>query len=94
MLSLISKRLYSSTSRRLAEPATSSTASLVINLCTPHNPIYTNKAVNMIILPGEGGEYGVTAGHSPIISQLKPGVVSVIHTGVTFFYQSKYLSIF
>jgi F0F1-type ATP synthase epsilon subunit len=48
----------------------------------------------MIILPGEGGEYGVTAGHSPIISQLKPGVVSVIHTGVTFFYQSKYLSIF
>ena len=34
-----------------------------------------------MVLPGESGEYAVTAGHSPVISQLKPGVVTVIHTG-------------
>ena len=33
-----------------------------------------------IILPGEDGEFGVTAGHSPMISQLQPGLVTVVHT--------------
>ena len=26
------------------------------------------------------GEYGITAGHTPIVSQLKPGMVSIVHT--------------
>ena len=25
------------------------------------------------------GEYGITAGHTPIVSQLKPGMVSIVH---------------
>ena len=33
-----------------------------------------------VILPGEDGEFGVTAGHSPMISQLQPGLVTVVHT--------------
>ena len=83
MLSKVATRLYSSSTRRLAEPAVAAAASgLTINFCTPHAPVHNNKIVNMIILPGENGEYGITAGHSPIISQLKPGVVSVIHTNV------------
>lgn len=36
--------------------------------------------MDKVLLPGESGEYGVTVGHSPVISQLKPGVVTVIHT--------------
>ena len=28
-------------------------------------------------LPGVIGEYGVTAGHTPVISELKPGVVQI-----------------
>jgi F0F1-type ATP synthase epsilon subunit len=28
------------------------------------------------------GEYGVTAGHTPIISQMKPGVISIVHEAV------------
>ncbi len=62
-----------------AAPATSMT----LNLSTPHENIYMEKTVDKVLLPGENGEYGVTVGHSPIISQLKPGVVSVIHTEVS-----------
>ncbi|CAN0122685.1 unnamed protein product, partial [Ectocarpus fasciculatus] len=32
-----------------------------------------------VIIPGSAGEYGVTAGHSPIVAELKPGVVQVVH---------------
>lgn len=35
------------------------------------------------MLPGSAGEYGVTAGHSPLISQLEPGVISVYLSGVS-----------
>jgi F0F1-type ATP synthase epsilon subunit len=83
MFNLAVKRAYSLTAKRLAEPVASSNTSLIINFCTPHAPVYNKKVVNMVILPGESGEYGVTVGHSPLISLLKPGVVSVIHTGVT-----------
>ena len=60
-------------------------ASMKLTFCTPHNTIYHEKVIDKVLLPGEGGEYGVTVGHSPIISQLKPGVVSVIHEGVSAF---------
>lgn len=33
--------------------------------------------MGLITLPGSIGEYGVTAGHTPVISELKPGVVNV-----------------
>ena len=61
------------------------TSSMRLNLSTPHENIYAEKVVDKVLLPGEQGEYGVTVGHSPIISQLKPGVVSVIHSEVRFF---------
>lgn len=32
-----------------------------------------------MIIPGSEGEYGVTVGHSPIVSELKPGVLQVLH---------------
>ena len=83
MFKLAIKRSYSITARRLADAASASSTNLVLNFCTPHMAVMNNKVVNMVILPGESGEYGVTAGHSPLISQLKPGVVSVIHSGVS-----------
>ncbi len=30
-------------------------------------------------VPGVEGEYGITAGHTPIVSQMKPGIVSIVH---------------
>ena len=82
------KRTYSSSAKALlAEPAaaaaSSSSNELVLNLCTPHEPIHHKKVVEQVVLPGAAGEYGVTAGHAPIISQLQPGVVKVHHVGVS-----------
>ena len=71
-----------------AAPATAMT----LNLSTPHENIYQGKTVDKVLLPGESGEYGVTVGHSPIISQLKPGVVSVIHTEVRTARRFRYFS--
>lgn len=62
----------------------SGASAMKLSLCTPHETIYHDKVIDKVILPGEQGEYGVTVGHSPIISQLKPGVVSVIHEGVSY----------
>lgn len=68
--------------RGFAESTTAAPATaMTLNLCTPHQTLYKSKVVDKVLLPGETGEYGVTMGHSPIISQLKPGVVTVIHTG-------------
>lgn len=77
------KRGYSTSVRRMAEAAAPMASSnVVINFNTPHAPVYSNKQVQSIVLPGEDGEYGVTAGHAPLISQLKPGVVAITHAGV------------
>jgi F0F1-type ATP synthase epsilon subunit len=69
--------------RSFAAPAEAagSSSQLTLNFSTPHTPIHVKKTVSQVILPGGNGEYGVTAGHSPIISELKPGIVTVIHTG-------------
>jgi hypothetical protein len=68
--------------RSFAAPAEAAGSSqLQLNFSTPHTPIHVKKSVSQVLLPGSDGEYGVTAGHSPIISELKPGIVTVIHTG-------------
>ena len=36
--------------------------------------------VDQVDLPGEDGDFGVLAGHSPLVATLKPGVVTV-HAG-------------
>jgi F-type H+-transporting ATPase subunit delta len=72
--------------RRLATAAPAEAAAsnqLTLNFTTPHTPVYTKKLIDKVMLPGTAGEYGVTAGHSPIISELKPGVVSVVHLTVS-----------
>jgi F-type H+-transporting ATPase subunit delta len=84
MLSFVAKRTYSVTSRKFAE-ANAASAELVLNLLTPHSPIMKGKVVKMVTFPGELGDYGITAGHSPIISQLKPGIISILHKEVTSF---------
>jgi hypothetical protein len=72
--------------RGFAAPAENAAAAqLVLNFCTPHAPVYNKKVVESVILPGAAGEYGVTAGHSALISELKPGVVTVVHSGVSSF---------
>lgn len=35
------------------------------------------KAVTMVTLPGSEGDFGVLAGHAPVIASLRPGVIEV-----------------
>src|SRR5258705_10279258 len=40
-------------------------------------------AVNMVTVPGLGGELGILPGHTPLISQLQTGVLSYVQDGKT-----------
>jgi len=71
--------------RRAFSDAAAAPTAMKLNFCTPHAAVYSNKEVSKVTLPGELGEFGVTVGHSPIISQLRPGVVSIEHTGVSVY---------
>ena len=68
--------------RNFAADSTGAAAQLHLNFTTPHTSVHVKKVVSQVILPGLAGDYGITAGHAPIISELRPGVVSVIHVGV------------
>jgi F-type H+-transporting ATPase subunit delta len=69
--------------RRAFSEAAAPATVMTLNFVTPHSSVYTKKEVDKVTLPGEMGEYGITVNHSPIISQLRPGVVQVIHLGVS-----------
>lgn len=57
----------------------SSTATkLSLSFAAPHTSLYYKEPVDSVTLPGASGEYGVTAGHSRVVDELKPGVVSVV----------------
>jgi len=43
----------------------------------PTQTLYNDAPVEMVILPGTDGEFGVMANHVPTIASLKPGTVSV-----------------
>merc|ERR1719223_2695894 len=76
----VSVRSFQSTARRWAEAADGEEATKVtLNFAVPHEPIYSEPEVDLIIVPGVTGEYGITAGHTPIISELKPGLVQIFH---------------
>lgn len=36
-----------------------------------------------MIIPGAAGEYGVTMGHSPVVAEMKPGVLQILHGDVS-----------
>jgi len=59
--------------------STEAGTAMKLNFNLPHQTLYAEKNVKMVLIPGVEGEYGVTAGHSPLVSELKPGVVQIIH---------------
>lgn len=50
---------------------------LTFNFTLPAESLYENTPVEMVILPGSDGQFGVMPNHVPTVTQLKPGVVSV-----------------
>lgn len=55
------------------------TCTFPCNSCTT---TFARQPVDRVIIPGVDGEYGVTAGHTPIVSELKPGIVKIVHQAV------------
>lgn len=53
--------------------------SVKLNFSLPHETIYSGASVYRVIIPGVEGDYGVGANHEPIVAQLKPGVLQIIH---------------
>ncbi len=41
-----------------------------------------SEAVEMVVVPGAEGDFGVMAGHSPVISTVRTGVIHVFEGGV------------
>ena len=54
-----------------------------LEVVTPERRVL-NEAVDMVTVPGLGGELGILPGHTPLISQLKTGVLSYVQGGKTF----------
>ena len=61
--------------------AEASDGSMTLNFSLPHETIYSEAKVSQVIVPGAAGEYGITADHVPIVAQLKPGVLQIMHEG-------------
>lgn len=86
MFRLVARRSYTVSRVAFAEAAPVAEGDLVVNFCTPYASVVPSKAVEMITLPGENGVYAITKGHAPTVSQLQPGVVSIAHVDVSFFF--------
>eukprot|EP00616_Rhizochromulina_sp_CCMP1243_P017402 CAMPEP_0118961566 /NCGR_PEP_ID=MMETSP1173-20130426/206_1 /TAXON_ID=1034831 /ORGANISM="Rhizochromulina marina cf, Strain CCMP1243" /LENGTH=163 /DNA_ID=CAMNT_0006909745 /DNA_START=44 /DNA_END=535 /DNA_ORIENTATION=- len=54
-------------------------AGMTLNFSLPHRSVYFEKSVDRVVIPGMEGVYGITAGHTPIVSEMKPGVVDIVH---------------
>jgi F-type H+-transporting ATPase subunit epsilon len=51
-----------------------------LELVSPEQ-LLLSEQVEMVVIPGEEGDFGVLPGHSPIISNIRPGVLSVFENG-------------
>lgn len=49
---------------------------LAFELVSPERLLASLDA-DMVVVPGEEGDFGVLVGHSPVLSTLRPGVISV-----------------
>jgi len=54
-----------------------------LEVVTPERRVL-NEAVDMVTVPGLGGELGILPGHTPLISQLQTGVLSFTQAGKSF----------
>ena len=59
------------------------TDKIQLEVVTPERRVL-NEAVDMVTVPGLGGELGILPGHTPLISQLQTGVLSYTQAGQSF----------
>jgi F-type H+-transporting ATPase subunit epsilon len=51
-----------------------------LEVVTPERRVLA-EPVDMVTVPGLGGELGILPGHTPLISQLQTGVLTYVHEG-------------
>ena len=54
-----------------------------LEVVTPERRVLA-EPVDMVTVPGQGGELGILPGHTPLISQLQTGVLSYTQEGKSF----------
>jgi F-type H+-transporting ATPase subunit epsilon len=57
-------------------------AAFLLNLVSPESLLFADQ-VNQVDLPGVEGDFGVLAGHAPIVAALRPGIVTAITGSVS-----------
>jgi len=53
-------------------------ASFQFDLVSPEKLVFSG-AVEHVVVPGAEGEFGVMAGHSPLVALLKPGILTIMN---------------
>ena len=53
---------------------------LIFELVSP-SALLASEEVEMVVIPGQDGDFGVLPGHAPIISNLRPGIVDIYSDG-------------
>ena len=43
--------------------------------------LLVSRAVEMVVVPGSEGDFGVLPGHAPLISEVRPGVIAIFENG-------------
>jgi F-type H+-transporting ATPase subunit epsilon len=43
--------------------------------------LLVSRAVEMVVVPGSEGDFGVLPGHAPLISEVRPGIIAVFEGG-------------
>ena len=52
-------------------------ATFSVNLVSPEKLLFSDQ-VDQVDLPGVEGDFGVLAGHAPIVAMLRPGIATII----------------
>lgn len=52
-------------------------ATFAFSLVSPEKLVFSGE-VEHVVVPGSEGDFGVLAGHAPVISLLRPGVIAVL----------------
>jgi F-type H+-transporting ATPase subunit epsilon len=55
-------------------------ATFRFNLVSPEQILFSGE-VEHVVVPGSEGEFGVLAGHAPLISSLRPGILKILGPG-------------
>jgi F-type H+-transporting ATPase subunit epsilon len=55
-------------------------ASFHFDLVSPEQMVFSGE-VEHVVVPGSEGEFGVLAGHAPMVAMLRPGILTVLEPG-------------